>query len=112
MALSGHSDEAWRLLVMPTAGGAPHVLFESAIATPLSVQAWALTGDALLFTQHNGQKMPLWWIPVQGGVPHETGLVREGLRGVRLQPDGNRIAFIAGIPSLEVWVMENFLEDF
>ena len=83
-----------------------------ASATPLSVQAWALTGDALLFTQqHNEETSALRWIPAQGGIPQEMGLVREGLGGVRLHPDGNRIAFIAGNPYLEVWVMENFLGD-
>ena len=33
----------------------------------------------------------------------------EGLRELRVHPDGSQIAFTAGWPSLEVWVMENFL---
>ncbi len=107
MALSGHSDKAWRLLVIPTAGGDPRTLFESEMV--LAVQAWTRDGDALLFTQHDEEQSALWWISAKGGAPQQTGLVQEGLGEVRVHPDGNRISFIAGNPTLEVWVMENFL---
>ena len=50
-------------------------------------------------------------IDVAGGEPTEVGLSMVMLREVRVHPDGKRIAFTAGAPYREVWVMENFLPD-
>jgi hypothetical protein len=33
------------------------------------------------------------------------------IRGLRLNPDGKRIAFLNGDEKQEIWVMENFLDD-
>ncbi len=35
----------------------------------------------------------------------------ENLSGLRLHPDGQRIAFVGGAYSAEVWAMENFLPE-
>ena len=75
----------------------------------MSVQAWTPDGNALFFKQRDEEQSALWWIPANGGGPQRTGLAQEGLREVRLHPDGNRLSFIVGNPTLEVWVMENFL---
>ena len=50
----------------------------------------------------------LWRVPAQGGEAQEVGLTMEFLRGLRVHPDGQRIAFAAGWSGApEVWVMEN-----
>ena len=41
--------------------------------------------------------------------PTEQSLDRLRLRNLALNPDGRRVAFTAGIPTGEVWMLENFL---
>lgn len=74
--------------------------------------AWTPDGQHLLFvrtTNAPGQPFELWRVPVKGGAPHKTGIAMEGLRDLRVHPDGQRIAFRAGHHQGEVWVMEDFL---
>ena len=50
----------------------------------------------------------LWHISANGGTPRKTGLAMEGLRDLRFDSDGRRIAFSAGTGlGSEVWVVEN-----
>jgi hypothetical protein len=46
---------------------------------------------------------------VQGGEPEKLELSMDRIRPLRIHPDGRRVAFAAGWPAWEVWVMENFL---
>jgi dipeptidyl aminopeptidase/acylaminoacyl peptidase len=74
--------------------------------------AWTPDGQHLLFvrtTSASVQPFELWRVPLEGGTPHHTGIAMEGLRDVRVHPDGQRIAFRAGHNQGEVWVMESFL---
>ena len=41
--------------------------------------------------------------------PTELELALEGLRDIRVHPDGQRIAFSVSRRMQEIWVMENFL---
>ncbi len=69
----------------------------------------------MLFAKCSGtsveeQNIELWRISVDGGEPQKLGLSMEGreLYGLSVHPDGQRIAFTAGTPSLsEVWVIED-----
>jgi Tol biopolymer transport system component len=66
----------------------------------------------LLVVRHTGKDgIPeLWRIPVAGGEPQRTGLSVEGMGLFSLHPDGRRIAFESGNPSVEareLWVLEN-----
>jgi hypothetical protein len=74
---------------------------------------WMPDGRHLLFSKGRRQNMELWRIPVDGGEPEKLGLamVGLGLFGLSVHPDGQRIAFSrAGLgPTVELWVMENFL---
>jgi Tol biopolymer transport system component len=107
-------DEATKvtsLEVVSTAGGAPHEIVRAAKDetipgyTPL---VWSPDGSQILFTRGRDLTFGLWLVPAKGGEAREVGLTREFLRGVRLCPDGQQIAFAAGQPSApEVWVMEN-----
>jgi Tol biopolymer transport system component len=74
------------------------------------LQDWMPDGRALLFTKANvGQKQALWQVPVEGGEPTPLP-VGMGLRDVSVSADGQRITFTSGAPTLEVWVLENFLQ--
>ena len=109
MAFDGELDDSTvGLLVMPAEGGEPRELLR--VPIPMFAEAWTADGTSVLFTRESKDgKQALWQIPVEGGEPQEIGLAMEGLRELRVHPDGSQIAFTAGWPSLEVWVMENFL---
>ena len=103
------TQRARRLSVMSTSGGSPRQLLRSDDEFVL-VQAWTRDGQALLFTRETDDgERTLWRIPASGGPARDTGLAGVKLGGLRFHPDGRQIAFVAGAPSLEVWVMENFL---
>ncbi len=76
---------------------------------------WMPDGRHLLFSKGRRQNMELWRIPVDGGEPEKLGLTMGGLglSGLSVHPDGQRIAFSrAGLgPTVELWVMENFLHQ-
>jgi Tol biopolymer transport system component len=79
---------------------------------PWSGLAWTPDGKHVLFartTDVSGQPFELWRIPLEGGAPLQTGIAMEGLRDLRVHPDGQQIAFRAGHGQGEVWVMEEFL---
>jgi Tol biopolymer transport system component len=52
----------------------------------------------------------IWRVPVAGGEAENIGVSMNGIRALRVHPDGRRIAFdsVVDAPS-EVWVLENFL---
>jgi Tol biopolymer transport system component len=105
------------LKVVPSAGGAPRELvrLEKGENIPgFGPLVWSPDGSQVLFTKGGtspqGMRFELWRVPVEGGKPQRADLAMDGLRDVRIHPDGRRITFSAGRPeSAEVWVMENFL---
>ena len=109
-------DPASVLAIVPASGGEakellrvlrPHVL------PPWSGLAWTPDARHILFTQTSEasrqQLFELWRIPVEGGTPQRTGIAMEGLRNLRVHPDGQRIVFSVGQNRDEIWVMEKFL---
>jgi len=74
--------------------------------------AWSPDGEQIWFVRASDDaqdSFALWRVPFKGGDPEPTGLTAERLRDLSFHPDGRRIAFSAGQPKYEVWVMENFL---
>jgi dipeptidyl aminopeptidase/acylaminoacyl peptidase len=108
-------DRASVLALLSVGGGEAKELVR--VLPPVELPAWgclAWTPDGrhLLFvrtTNGSGQPFELWRVPVEGGAPHKTGIAMEGLRDLRVHPDGQRIAFRAGHNQGEVWVMDDFL---
>ena len=47
----------------------------------------------------------LWSVPVSGGSPRALNLAGPTLRGVKVSPDGRRIALRTGEPTPEDWIM-------
>jgi Tol biopolymer transport system component len=102
------------LMVIAAAGGEPRELLRardgdtSVIANRL---AWMPDGRHLLLTRGSRasagrREQEVWRISVAGGEPQRTGLAMPGLRGLCVHPDGRRIAFTAGLPEVELWVMD------
>jgi Tol biopolymer transport system component/predicted Ser/Thr protein kinase len=103
-----------RLLVMPSGGGSPRTLFEKADPGAFGVGGWTRDGQRIFYVirtydSEGKQYGELWVAPVEGGLPHAAGLRMRALRGVRVSPDGTRIAFTSGFPERGLWVFENFL---
>ncbi len=98
--------------VVPAAGGeARDVLSSTQLAWPVSV-AWAPDGQSVLFVKQPNARDPkteLWLVPVQGGEPRKLDLTAEGIRDLRIHPDGRRVAYTSGGDRSAVWVIENFL---
>ncbi len=69
--------------------------------------AWTSDGTRLLFSR----KGQLWRISVAGGAPEQLPVALESLRELRPHPDGQRLAFTAGVGRGEVWVLENILRS-
>lgn len=91
------------LMVMPLDGGQPRELLR--VSEQFASVNWTPDGKYLVFAG-GGQ---LWRIPAEGGEPQALGLKpHKGSTTLSVHPDGRRIAFTAGDPSKEVWVMENF----
>ncbi len=102
------------LYVMPATGGEPRELVrfqEPGYLPRFERWDWAPDGRYLVYAKGNpqDQKSELWRIAVDGGKPEKLDLVVEGLRSLRMHPDGQRIAFSTGKFSQELWVMENLL---
>ncbi len=112
----GESNKATAIKVMPAEGGEPREVFRSQENENLpgnSTILWTQDARYLLYTTGGGkpedQKVNLWRVAVEGGLPKKTELAMDNLKSLRLHPDGRHLAFTAGDRKLEVWVMENFL---
>jgi dipeptidyl aminopeptidase/acylaminoacyl peptidase len=115
------SDKSWSLLVMPASGGEPRELVrvDREKETPFGGSpSWTSDGRFIVFLKGAKGSAPgqwpgqwqLWRVPVEGGEPQRIGLIAaRQLQGVRLHPDGRRVAIGDVKVDLEVWVMENFL---
>ncbi len=67
--------------------------------------SWSADGRFLFFT-----KLPeLWRVDVESGESEKVGIAMDGLHGLRVHPDGRRIAFFAWEFGAELWAMEQFL---
>jgi len=115
-----NSDKSWSLFIMPAAGGETRELFtvDKEKETPfLGSPAWTSDGRYVAFLKavkgKDGQWPQQWQlcrVAAEGGEPQRIGLIpARQLQGVRLHPDGRRVAITDVKVDLEVWVMENFL---
>jgi Tol biopolymer transport system component len=100
------------LKLIPAAGGEPRDLLTVAAPESLGSVAWTPDGRQLLFLRGSKQSSDLWRVPAEGGQPQKIGPLPKGALGLRVHPDGQRLAFTAGEPGQsEVWVLENFLPE-
>jgi len=76
---------------------------------------WSAEGSAIVFVRQpfsdkREERIPsLWRVDVDAATSEPLGLRVDGLRDLSLSPDGRALAFTAGWPAREPWVLENFL---
>ena len=98
------------LLIMPPDGGTPRVLVSGKWpeqAFPAGAYAWTPDSRRIVIIQRAGTQFEISVIPAEGGEPRRTGIRTNGIKFLRLHPDGRRIAFQSGDGKGEVWVIEN-----
>ena len=72
---------------------------------------WMPDGDSLLFSRRTetDRRGTLWRVGASGGTPEPLGIEAEGLRDLAISPDAKHVAFTAGSPRREPWVIEHVL---
>ena len=82
----------------------------SGVDRPLGV-AWSPDGTALYFTRQaeSLRAVGVWRQPLDGRPAEALGIEMPGLRNLAVSPDGQQLAFTAGAPLREPWVLEHFL---
>ena len=97
-------------------GSVEHVIRNEADEAIRQV-VWLPTNRSLLFTRvKTSPSLPpearwpaLWRIDLETRAVRPLGIAMDGLRDLSLSYDGRRLAFTAGWPTREAWVLENFL---
>jgi Tol biopolymer transport system component len=107
-----------RLMIMPAAGGPARELTGAKEDEAISTFAWTRDSSQVIFAKCGGSEQQsttkamcgLWRVATEGGEPQRLGLTADGiLRGLRVHPDGRRLAYGVWKFTGEIWVMENFL---
>jgi Tol biopolymer transport system component len=99
------------IYVMPSVGGRPREV--ARLAEDLSSNpgngpiVWDGTGHLMFVTRAlKTGATSVSRVPLSGGPVQKLDVTVTDVRGLRLHPDGRRLAFQGGENSLEIWVME------
>ena len=115
------SGQAKTLQIVPTTGGEARQIYQPPADYELGDVTWSGDGRYIVFVESrvgrnergiavsDRRKMRLMRLAVGGGAAEETGVVMDNIQYMRRHPDGQRVAFTAGLQTNEVWAMENFL---
>lgn len=114
----GLGTSAWgSLLTIPLDGGEPREI-PTPPGLPLGYQlVWTPDQRFLITTRRDDPEdssnpiRHVVRVNIGTGEVQDMGLSGEGITYLRLSPDGRRLAYVAGIESSEVWVMEDFLPE-
>lgn len=105
-------ETRWAVVVRTTEGESRELAaFDEAGSRPIGV-TWAPDGRALWLvrrTPGDAVSNSVWRLTVDGGRLEPLGLEMPHLRELAVSPDGRRLAFTAGAPTREPWVVEHFL---
>ncbi|MCB1021050.1 MAG: PD40 domain-containing protein [Acidobacteria bacterium] len=92
-----------QVLLLNLADGETRVVFEAAAG---ALQALELAEEQLYVTAAEGQRAVVWSVGLTGSEPHQTKLPA----GLRVSPDGKRVAYVVSDQREEVWALEGWLE--
>ncbi len=100
------------IVVVPSGGGEiTELLRRNEPGGQLTAVAWSRDSTTVLTTvQRDFDTIEFWQVPTKGSQPRKITEAKLGwCYSLRVHPDGQRIAFMAGHRRHELWVMENFL---
>jgi len=111
-------DGFWsRLSIVPAAGGEVRDVHELSPPVGFRSVGWTPDGRELVYSTMNleiaysADCCALYLIPATGGEPRPIEGVEElSEQFVKLSPDGQRLAFMAGVTVFEIWAMEGLDE--
>lgn len=111
LAVMSYDEKRQRpfLTVVPSGGGAAREVYADGSLAWFALLAWTPDSRSLIIGRNEAGKRRLWRVPAAGGDPIETDLAMEGLRDLRVSPDGQHVVFTAGANRGDIWVMEHFL---
>jgi len=107
-------ERVTKIVITPSEGGQSTELLRLDKPTgQFSSIDWSRDGRSVLFTvQRDFAIIEFWQVTVDGGQPRKIAEANLGwCYSLRVHPDGQRIAFMAGQRFHELWVMENFLPE-
>jgi len=105
LAFVSASPERDALLTMPASGGDPRQV-ASVPAGGISGVEWSRDNSHLLISTPSKPVAGLWRVSAEGGQPERLRVALDRQGGVRLHPDGRRVAFARGAIQSEVWRMD------
>jgi Tol biopolymer transport system component len=111
LAFTSYEKQAQAVMVkvMPATGGEAREIFRAQEPDGIAGLTWAPDKSYMLVVKSRKKTNELWRVSVEDGSAQKFELAMEGLRDLRLHPDGRRVAFAAQHSKAEVWVIENFL---
>jgi hypothetical protein len=110
-AFVGEGDAIEYSLRIKETGQPSRELVHSRRPEGLLLQDWMPAGDAVLFTRMGKGVSELWKVPLGGGGAEPIAVPTKGVRSVSVHPDGRRITFTHGAPSLAVWMIADVLHE-
>jgi Tol biopolymer transport system component len=102
------------LKIIPSFGGEATEVVRWEKGKIIMTADWTPDGKDLLFAEskfQRGYKFNFWKISVEGGEPQKLGLQMDRVYVLRINPDGQHIAFRAGQRIKEIYAMDNFLPE-
>ncbi len=111
LAFVEEQETPTKLMIISTQGGEARQLMKSDPPQWIEDLAWTPDGRYLLYAKRMGAWPHLltevWRIPAEGGESTRLGISYPRIEGLRIHPDGRRIAFVMPEYRSEIWVMEN-----
>lgn len=106
------AKEWFAVAVVPSSGGEHRELLRVNRPEILWTESWDINRRSVLVTRWDSSKpftsrrSQLWTVPVDSAAkPSPLPLALPGLNEVKMHPDGRRIAFSAGAPTWESWML-------
>jgi Tol biopolymer transport system component len=121
IAFRSYDDPDVTLMIMPSSGGDIEELVrvkKPDVISMANVPFWTPDGRYLLYpvtrVDKPGEpletKTELWRLDIKTREAKSLGPTVAPALTLAIHPDGKRIAFDSGMPKIEIWVMENFLD--